>query len=82
MSHTTNLAGTHVIHNGDWSGNVSIKVDREDIDEGNGYVDVPMSVILEIAGLYVRDELISHLEQSEPKDILMGGFVATDVRTR
>ena len=62
--HTTEIGKTLFIHNGDYSGDVTIKVKKGD------EIKIPLDDLLEFVGGYVRDQKISKLEQMSGKEVL------------
>lgn len=65
MAHTTEIDGYVFIHDGDFTGIVTIKPDAGD---GN-QVDIPMGALEAFVAEKHRAEAIAQLEQADPADV-------------
>lgn len=66
MSHSTKINDTTFIHNGDYSGSVTISRDHVC---GEECMEVPFKDLLKFIGSYVISEKISRLEQMDADEI-------------
>jgi hypothetical protein len=77
MSHTTTTdAGITFHHNGDYSGDVSLRLSEDQVEQGQFKnetyyeIEIPFDAMKELVANYVRSEKISKLEQAEDNEIL------------
>jgi hypothetical protein len=67
MSHSIKINGTVFFYNSDFSGDI-------DINHNGASVTIPFETLKDFVAEYVRDELISRLENESSDNLLFGHF--------
>lgn len=73
MSHTTRVGKTVFIHNGDFSGDVELIVDKQQIqkwEHGERTVSVPFEEIKGLVAEYVRQKTLEAVHAADADELL------------